>query len=246
MHCDILQLQGPLRIEAPVTQGEPIWWSSTKDYTGVLLQQRGAGLLVLTLPLALVVPPVVWSRHCVLEDPGALSAAIASGLILTCMMAVVVWVEELVFRGLLLGALSSRLGFRSANVVQACVFCALHMVVNGVGPIGAALILALGLVLGMVKRDSLTIAASYAVHVFYNTIQFASYYFVSQFLQVKCGEELLFVYGAVSTSATAAMLNLFAVLVLASRHIQRDGLLRSSASGDAGCRELTGQSEHHS
>lgn len=228
-----------------MTHGDPRWWAATKAYMGVLRQQRGAGLLVLTLPVALVVPPAVWSGHCVLADPDALNGAIVSALILVCVMVVVVWVEEFVFRGLLLEALTSRVGFRRANAVQACVFGALHTVVNGVGPISAALISALGLVLGMVRRDSLTIAAPYAIHVFYNAVLFSSFYFVSEFLQVRCGEELLFVYVVVSATAAAAMLNLIAVSVLASRQIQRQGLPNNVASGDAGCRELTGQSEHH-
>lgn len=228
-----------------MAQSDPRWWSSAKAYMGALRQQKGAGLLVVTLPVALVAPPAAWYRNCALADPGALSVAIVSAVIFMSMMAVVVWVEEFVFRGLLLEALSTRLGFRMANAVQACVFGALHMAVNGVGPIGAALLSALGLVLGMVKRDSLTIAAPYAVHVSYNAILFASFHFASEYLRVKCGEELLLVYVAVHVAVAAAMLNLVAVLVLASRQIRRQGLAKGSASGDAGCRELTGQCEHH-
>ncbi len=74
-------------------------------------------------------------------------------------------VEEVVFRGVLLSALSAVLGVTAAVVLQAVAFGVLHL--NGVpsGPAGMAMAGAWGLLLGVMRVRSRGLLAPYVTHV---------------------------------------------------------------------------------
>lgn len=75
-------------------------------------------------------------------------------------------VEELVFRGLLLGALARWMPFLLAAVLQAVLFAALHPV----GPAGAVGIGTIGLSLALVHRWRRTLVTPMAMHAMQNSV----------------------------------------------------------------------------
>lgn len=74
-------------------------------------------------------------------------------------------VEEVVFRGVLLSALSQVLGLRTAVVLQAVAFGVLHL--HGVpsGPVGMVMAGAWGLLLGVMRLRSGGLLAPYVTHI---------------------------------------------------------------------------------
>lgn len=75
-------------------------------------------------------------------------------------------VEELVFRGLLLGALARWMPFLLAAVLQAVLFAAPH----AVGPVGAVGVGTIGLCLALVHRWRRTLATPIAMHAMQNSV----------------------------------------------------------------------------
>ncbi|HJU40791.1 MAG TPA: CPBP family intramembrane glutamic endopeptidase, partial [Tahibacter sp.] len=74
-------------------------------------------------------------------------------------------VEELVFRGFLLGGLSRHVGFATANVVQASVFAAFHA-----DPPRLPFYFTLGLLAGWLVRRSGGLAPALALHALNNAL----------------------------------------------------------------------------
>jgi hypothetical protein len=73
--------------------------------------------------------------------------------------------EELVFRGFILGGLTRHLSFGWANTLQACLFAILHFDFTHV-----AFYVSLGLVAGWLVRRTRGLGASIALHVLNNAI----------------------------------------------------------------------------
>ncbi len=80
--------------------------------------------------------------------------------------------EEVVFRGVLLDALTSAVGPKSAVLVQAVVFGAAHARGYPPGALGMALAGVYGLMLGLLRQRSGGLAAPWVAHVFADAIIF--------------------------------------------------------------------------
>jgi uncharacterized protein len=77
-------------------------------------------------------------------------------------------IEELVFRGLLLGGLSRHLGFGWANALQAALFAVIHD-----DPRRLPFYFAMGLTTGWLTRKTKSLAPAIALHALNNLIAFS-------------------------------------------------------------------------
>jgi membrane protease YdiL (CAAX protease family) len=193
------------------------WRTRFKEYFDASCKQPSAALLLITLPLALLVPPIALMSACVPTTPGSVPSSLMAALLFFTFVVVMSLAEEFVFRGVVLELLASRLKFAYANALQAVLFGLLHLILDSVGVLHLFAITLLGILLGIVKRGSGTIAAAFAVHVSYNLILLVSFSFVAKFLPVDCGEHLPTVYVVIGASSIGALANLLIVVLLASR-----------------------------
>jgi membrane protease YdiL (CAAX protease family) len=145
----------------------PNAWSRLRD---ALALRAPAGLLRDPLfLLALVVAlPVAWGLARYLEPPGALA-----GWGLLRLVGLDPLVEELLFRGLVQGALlktsagrAARAGFTVANAGTALLFAAAHLLYHP--PLWSALVLFPALVFGFFRDRYGSVVPPVLLHVFYN------------------------------------------------------------------------------
>ena len=92
-------------------------------------------------------------------------------------------VEETVFRGCIFPVLSRKLGVPAGVILTGVLFGVAHaqQLWGGWGEIG--LLICVGIVLTYVRARAGTVAASYLVHVSYNTILFTGFYFATHGLR---------------------------------------------------------------